>query len=43
VAAFEPNKTAVAPVNPVPVIVTELPPDGKPADGLTALIVGATS
>jgi hypothetical protein len=36
-----PNRTAVAPVNPVPVIVTELPPPTGPELGDTPLIVGA--
>jgi hypothetical protein len=41
VAWFEPKLTAVAPVNPVPVIVTSVPPNKGPADGLTPVIVGA--
>jgi hypothetical protein len=40
VAAVVPNLTAVAPVKPVPVIVTEEAPAGSPARGLTAVTVG---
>jgi hypothetical protein len=35
VAATPPNETAVAPVNPVPVIVTGVPPANGPDDGDT--------
>ena len=35
-----PKSTAVAPVNPVPVTVTDVPPAVGPADGLTPLTVG---
>jgi hypothetical protein len=37
-----PNLIAVAPVKSVPVIVTAVPPAGRPAAGLTAVIVGAS-
>ena len=40
VAATAPNATLVAPVNPVPVIVTNVPPAGGPADGEIAVITG---
>ena len=40
VAAAVPKSTAVAPVNPVPMIVTEVPPLGGPAVGLMAETVG---
>ncbi len=40
VAAVAPNATAVAPVNPVPVIVTEVPPACGPLLGLTLVTVG---
>jgi hypothetical protein len=40
VAATEPNLTAVAPVKPVPVTVTEVPPAVGPEDGLTEVTVG---
>ena len=40
VAAVEPNLTAVAPVNLVPVIVTEVPPAAGPALGSTLVTVG---
>ena len=43
VAAARPKSTALAPVKPVPVMVTAVPPAGRPATGLTALTVGATS
>ncbi len=42
-AATAPKSTAVAAVNPEPVTVTEVPPAGTPATGLTALTVGAAS
>jgi hypothetical protein len=35
VAEVAPNLTEVAPVKPVPVIVTDVPPAGRPATGLT--------
>jgi hypothetical protein len=38
--AVPPNVTLVAPVNPVPVIVTVLPPVGGPELGLTEVTVG---
>ena len=41
VAAVEPNITAVAPVNPVPVMVTVVPPESRPVAGLIAVTVGA--
>jgi hypothetical protein len=40
-AAVAPKFTAVAPVNPVPVIVTDVPPDDGPLDGATFVTVGA--
>ena len=40
VAALDPNLTAVAPVKPVPVIVTEVPPASGPAVGLMPVTVG---
>ena len=40
VARFVPKYTAVAPVKPVPVIVTVVPPATGPDAGLTPLIVG---
>jgi hypothetical protein len=40
VAEVEPNLTEVAPVKPVPVIVTAVPPAGTPATGLTEDTVG---
>jgi hypothetical protein len=43
VAFVAPKRTAVAPVNPVPVIVTFVPPDVEPELGLSALTVGATT
>ena len=39
-AAVKPNATAVAAVNPVPVMVTEVPPAAGPALGATELTVG---
>ena len=39
-AAFEPKSTAVAPVNPVPVMVTEVPPPGGPVLGLIPVTIG---
>jgi hypothetical protein len=41
VAALAPKWTAVAPVNPVPVMVTLVPPAAGPDDGLTEVTVGA--
>ena len=38
-----PKLTALAPVKPVPVMVTVVPPAGGPATGLTAVTVGAAS
>ena len=43
VAAFVPNFTAVAPVKPVPVIVTVVPPASGPPVGLTLVMAGAVS
>ena len=43
VAAPVPNLTLVAPVNPVPVMVTVPPPAGRPAAGVTAVTVGAAT
>ena len=40
-AGVEPKSTAVAPVNPVPEIDTDVPPVLTPLDGLTAVTVGA--
>ena len=40
VAATEPKSTAVAPVKPLPVTVTEVPPVVSPASGLTAVTEG---
>jgi hypothetical protein len=41
IADTEPNRTVDAPVNPVPVIVTEVPPEVGPADGETNVTLGA--
>lgn len=41
VAAVPAKSTAVAPVNPVPVMVTLVPPAAEPSDGLRLVIVGA--
>ena len=41
VPAAAPKSTAVAPVKPVPVTLTVVPPPVGPPDGLTALTVGA--
>ena len=43
VAAVAPKSTAVAPVNPVPVIVTDVPPAVEPVVGLTPVTVGAAT
>jgi hypothetical protein len=40
VAALEPNVTADAPLKPVPVIVTGVPPTAAPCLGSRALMVG---
>jgi hypothetical protein len=40
-AAVVPNKTLLAPINPVPVIVTGVPPTVPPVDGEIAVTVGA--
>ena len=40
-AAKEPNVTAVAPENPVPVMITEVPPAKGPLAGLTPVTAGA--
>ena len=40
-AAWPPNVTTVAPVKPVPVIVTFVPPAAGPLDGPTELTIGA--
>ena len=40
VAGAEPNLTAVAPVKPVPVTVTDVPPVVGPEEGLTEVTVG---
>jgi hypothetical protein len=41
VAGATPKSTAVAPVNPVPVMVTEVPPPVDPPGGATPVTVGA--
>ena len=41
VAAVPPKVTAVAPVKPVPVIVTEVPPDVGPDAGVIPVKTGA--
>ena len=41
VAAVVPKSTAVAPVKPVPVIVTDVPPAAGPLVGLRPVTVGA--
>ena len=41
VAATPPNFTAVAPLKPEPVIVTDVPPAAAPFEGDTAVTVGA--
>jgi hypothetical protein len=41
VAATSPKKTPVAPVNPVPVTMTDVPPARVPEFGLTPVTVGA--
>ena len=43
VPAVVPNLTAVAPVNPVPVMVTRVPPAGGPLAGEMAVTVGVVS
>ena len=43
VAAVVPNVTALVPVNPVPTIVTAVPPPSGPALGVTLLTVGTLS
>lgn len=43
VAAVVPNFTALAPVKLVPVMVTLVPPDVGPEEGLTAVTVGAAT
>jgi hypothetical protein len=43
VGAVDPNRTAVAPPKPVPVIVTGVPPASGPAPGLTPVTVGTGS
>ena len=43
VAAVVPKSTAVAPVNPVPVIVTRVPPVVGPLVGLRPVTVGAAT
>jgi hypothetical protein len=40
VAGVNPNNTAVAPVNPVPRIVTDVPPASGPVAGATAATAG---
>jgi hypothetical protein len=41
VAALAPKDTVVAPVKPVPLIVTGVPPAAGPEEGLTPVTVGA--
>ena len=43
VAAVAPNLTDVAPVKPVPVIVTRVPPAAGPLVGLRPVTVGAAA
>lgn len=43
VAATPPTVTDVAPVNPVPVIVIEVPPAVGPEDGVTVEMVGGAT
>ena len=43
VAAVVPKFTAVAPVKPVPVMVTAVPPVAGPVAGLTDVTVGAAT
>jgi hypothetical protein len=43
VAAVDPKLTAVAPVNPLPVMVTTVPPASGPALGRTAVTVGTAA
>jgi hypothetical protein len=43
VAAVAPNFTVAPETNPLPVIVTLVPPANGPAEGLTAVTVGAAS
>jgi hypothetical protein len=43
VAATDPKRTLVAPVRPVPVMVTLVPPAVGPEDGAIAVIVGAAA
>ena len=43
VAGTVPKSTPVAPVKPVPVIVTRVPPDGEPLVGLMSVTVGAAT
>ena len=43
VAAVLPNFTAVAPVKPVPVIITDVPPAVGPAFGEIPVTVGSTT
>ena len=42
VPALDPNATAAPLANPVPVMVTAVPPAVGPAGGLTEVTVGAT-
>jgi len=43
VAAVVPKSTAVAPVNPLPVIVTKVSPAVEPLVGLNPVTVGAAT
>jgi hypothetical protein len=42
-ALLAPNRTAVAPVNPLPVTVTVVPPPAPPLVGLIAVTTGAAA
>ncbi len=42
-AAVEPKLTALAPVKPVPLMLTGVPPAGGPATGLTVATDGTAS
>ncbi len=37
------NVTPVAPVKPVPVMVTSVPPDSEPSSGTSVVTIGASS
>jgi hypothetical protein len=42
-AGIVPKRTAVVPVKPLPVIVTAVPPEEEPTDGLRFVIFGWTA